>query len=129
MASADDDGTRIKTAAILILLHTVTVIPIVLFIFFNAADAAEASPFRPLITNYVSIETMIAIMKAAIIITLIGSAMGITSAVLALKRRKWKPTVTLCLISALIGIFSLIGLIMGMIAFRLLCRARPAFID
>jgi len=125
----DADGRRINTAVALILLHTVTVIPLVLYIYANADAAAEASPFRPLITGYFSVETMISLMKAAIIVTLIGSAMGIISAALALKRRMWRLTVTLCLISAVIAILSFIGLIMGMVAFRLLLKAKPAFAD
>ena len=128
-AVQDAERRRINTAAVLILLHTVAVIPFVIYIYINAADAAEASPFRPLITGFFSIETMISLMKAAIILTLIGSAMGITSAALALKRRMWKPAVILCFISAIIAVFSLVGLIMGMAAFWLLLKARPAFID
>ena len=128
-AAPDRDRHRINTAAVLILLHTVAVIPLVIYIYINAADAAEASPLYSLMTGYVSVETMISLMKAAIILTLIGSAMGIISATLALKRRMWKLTVILCFVSATIAVFSLVGLIMGMAAFWLLLKAKPAFDD
>lgn len=123
------DAKRIRTAAALILLYYIPVIPLVLYIYANAADAAEASPFRDLITSYCTMGTMILIMKAAIIATVIGGILGTASAALALRRRLWKATAALCLMSAVIAVFSLIGLVMILAAFRLLLKARPAFID
>jgi hypothetical protein len=128
-AVADENRKRINIAVILTLLYTVPVIPIVLYIYVNAAEVVERSPFYSLITKYFTVDDMIRIMKLAIIATLIGSAIGIVSAVLALKRRLWTVTVTLCLISAIVGIFSFAGLIMGLVALWLLMKAKPAFTD
>ncbi|MDR0334703.1 MAG: hypothetical protein LBH69_02315 [Methanomassiliicoccaceae archaeon] len=128
-AANEDDVRRIRIAAALILLHTVPMILLMPYIYVNAPELADMSPFRPLITGYFTVETMITFMRLAAAATIIGGALGIVSAFLAIKRRRWKATVALCLISAAAGIFSFAGLVMGLAAFWLLLKAKPAFAD
>ena len=127
---------RINIAVALILLYSVPLIFLGLYVLVNAAAIAEMlfkfyedTPVYSVLTEYYTVETMTAFLKQTAAAAIAGGAAGITSAVLALKRRLWAPTILLCLMSAGIAIMSLIGLVMGLIAFWLLYKAKPAFAD
>jgi predicted nucleic acid-binding Zn ribbon protein len=127
---------RTNIAAVLILLYSVPLIFIGAYIYANADMVSEMAfefykdtPFYSTIADNYTIESFAGLIRSAALATIFGAVVGVVSAILAFMRRFWMLTILLCLISAGIAILSFIGLIMGLIAFWLLLKARPAFKD
>jgi len=68
-------------------------------------------------------------LKTMAIFGIFAGAAGTVAAALALKRRTWVITVTLCMVSALMSALTIVGLIMGLVAFWLLYKSKQDFVS
>jgi len=122
---------RTKIAAILILIYSMPLILFGIYFYVAAGDLTNeifSNPrFVELVAPYYTpgaLESFIQLMGLA---SIIAGSIGVVTAILALMRKFWVLTIILCIMSALIGALTLFGLILGLIAFWMLYKARPVF--
>jgi len=122
---------RIKIAAILILIYSIPLILFGIYFYVAAGDLTNelfSNPdFAAIVAPYytpAALESFIELMGLA---SIIAGSIGVVTAILAFLRKFWVLTIILCIMSALIGALTLFGLILGLIAFWMLYKARPVF--
>jgi len=134
-AERKTDSDRITVAAILILVYSVPQVLLGAILFANAGSLAHmiytdpdlASLLADLISAGFGEAWMASVFEIAAVLMIISGSMGVVAAVLAFTRKFWVLTVVLCILSALMGFATLFGLIIGIIAFLMLYKARSAF--
>ena len=125
-----NDIERVRAAAILLLLNAAFVVIAGLWAYFSAADLSAAAyefEYYGIFREHFTQDGLTSFMEAAALTTVAGGLIGIAAALLAFKRRRWHIAMAACLISALLGAPSLFGLIIGLIAFRMLWKSRSVF--
>lgn len=135
-AKKNADG-KVNIAVVLILLYSVPLILISLWLYFAAAGAVADIYGDPAYADTIQMLTDVGYTQASFtglieILCLAGiifGAIGLVPAVLAFKRRFWTVTIIFCLVSAILCALSIFGIIMGLIAFYMLYKAKPAFRD
>jgi len=122
---------RITIAAVLMLAYSIPLILVGIFFYVSAgnlsseifSDPSLAAMLAPYYTE-ASFTSFIELMG---ILSIIAGSIGVAAAVISLMRKFWALAIILCILSALIGGLTLFGLILGLIAFWMLYRAKPVF--
>jgi hypothetical protein len=126
---------RIIIAAVLILGYSVFSLFLGAYLFADAENLVHWIFTDPAFASYVADlaalgygeERMLSLLEITAILMIISGGAGVVAAVLALMKKFWVLTIILCIMSALIGIVTLFGLILGIIAFWMLYKARSVF--
>ena len=121
-------------AGVLILIYASLLIVAGLYIYMIADDVASmvmSDPsFTDILTSAGAVITeaeLASLVRTAGMIPIIAGAAGVAAGVLALMRKQWTLTAVLCIVSALLGCLIILPVIMGIAAFVMLRKARPAF--
>jgi predicted membrane-bound spermidine synthase len=134
--SESKDEQRIRTAVNMMLINSVSLMASCIIVFALAAPSLAAGVFEylsdapfysTLIKYFPTVELLTTFMQQVAFIGIVAGVIGFAAWVLARKRRHWLPTMIPCFLSALGGIITGVGLILGAIAFRRLYKARSAF--
>jgi len=120
---------RAKIAAALLLINAAILFLFAFFILTSAAELAQEMFDMPIFADLYTVEEMTELIRQIGMASAAGGAVGVIAAVLALMRRLWVAAIILCLMSASVGLMSLIGVVLGLIAFWMLLKARPVFRD
>jgi hypothetical protein len=126
---------RITIATVLILIYSIPMVLLGIWIFISAGSASNIIFNDPdfawyadqLISYGYTASSLTSLIEAVGLMAIVAGSVGVAAAVLALTRRLWIIAMMLCMLSALIGTVTIFGLILGLIAFWMLYRARPAF--
>ena len=119
---------RAKIAGVLILINGIILIALGFWIYVDAAEMVRQTvEMYPELFVGVDADAMVSLIETMGIAAVIFGAVGIVSAGLAFARRLWPVAMVLCLLSALVGVFSLIGIVLGLIAFWMMMKAKPVF--
>jgi len=126
---------RTVIAAVLMLVYSVPMLLMGVYFFADAGGLAHEIFTSPSLTS--SVDQIIAlgydeawlasIIEITGILMILSGAVGVFAAVLAFMKKFWVLAIILCIMSALIGIVTLFGLILGLIAFWMLYKAKPVF--
>jgi len=126
---------RITIAAVLILMYSIPMVLVGIWTFVSAGSASNTlfndpnfSWYADMLISYgYTASSLTSLIEAVGLMAIVAGSVGVAAAVLALTRRLWIIAMMLCMLSAIIGTVTLFGLILGLIAFWMLYRARPAF--
>jgi len=125
-----ESSDRILVATILILLNAAILIIGGVYLYFTATEISEyAFDITPSLIDSFTVESLAGFIKSLALIGIIGGAIGLVSALLVFMRRLWILAVIFCLVAAAIGITTLIGLVLGLIAIWMLFKSKPLFTD
>ena len=119
---------RAKIAGVLILINGIILIALGLWIYVDAAEIMrQAVDAYPELFVDLDVGAITSVMESMGIAAVLFGIAGLVSAGLTFARKLWPVALVLCLLSALVGIFSLIGIVLGLIAFWLILKAKPVF--
>jgi len=114
----------------MLLLNAAFVVTVGLWAYFNAAGLSAAAygfEYYGIFREHFTQDGLTSFMETVAAVTVTGGLMGIPASLLAFKRRRWHITMALCIASALLSAPSLFGLIISIIAFRMLWTSRSVF--
>jgi len=126
---------RITIAAVLLLLYSIPMVILGIWLYVSSGNLAHeifTNPdFASLIDMLVSEGETEASLASSIglvgMLSIFAGSIGVAAAILAFMRKVWIIALILCMLSAIVGTVTLFGLIMGLIAFYMLYKAKPAF--
>jgi len=112
-------------------VYSVPMVLMGIYFFVAAGDLASeifSDPrFASMVTPYYTEASLASFIELMGVASILAGSIGVVAAIFAFMRRFWILTIILCMMSALIGTVTLFGLILGLIAFWLLYKAKPVF--
>jgi hypothetical protein len=126
---------RTVIAAVLMLVYSVPLAIFGAYMFADAGGLAHEVFTSPSLAS--SVDQLIALgydeawlasmFEITAILMILSGCVGIVAAILALTKKFWILTIILCIVSAVTGVVTLFGLVLGLIAFWMLYKAKPVF--
>ncbi|MDR2865788.1 MAG: hypothetical protein LBV13_00045 [Methanomassiliicoccaceae archaeon] len=130
----EKDERRIKAALILFLINAASMMILGLIILINAPEVAagafelyEGTIVQPFINDMFDLGSLIIVMQIASSVTVIGGITAAIAAVLTMKRRNHKIIIFVGIISAIAGITTGAGLLIGIAAVWMIQKVKGSF--